>query len=95
MNRRLHHLWCWHFDSSPWWFAAYTEPWAWRPYCWIRGWHEPHHMDMHHEHCLWCTKRLWSRRRNGLPNTVQRIELVPTSWRKLRRQPLVPLRKWR
>lgn len=43
--------------------------WAmWRPVCWVRGYHVPHHCDVYFELCTWCGKRLWSRSKYGGKN---------------------------
>jgi hypothetical protein len=41
--------------------------------CWIRGYHVPHHTDVHFENCVYCWKPLWSRGRNGGTNPYRRI----------------------
>ena len=60
----LHRIW-WHFSD-------YGEMRLWRPVCWIRGYHVPHHTDVHFENCYLCWKPLWSRSRDGGTNPYWR-----------------------
>jgi hypothetical protein len=84
-------VWFWSHDSAPIWFAAYVTPYLWRPLCWARGWHEPHHCDVYFELCVLCSTSLWSRKRNGSPNTVMYARFVPSGWRRLLGHPAIPL----
>lgn len=56
-GNRIHAVW-WHCTDR-----GYA--WLWRPACWLRGYHVPHHCDVHFENCSYCWKRLWSRGRDG------------------------------
>jgi hypothetical protein len=73
----VHRLW-WHCTDKDWLGVAWK---AWRPYCWVRGYHLPHHMDVYFEHCVVCCKPLWSRKCHGGPNPIARVERLPCSWR--------------
>lgn len=55
-NGRVHH----------WWWVCSDRGYAhlWRPACWLRGYHVPHHTDVHFEMCSYCGKSLWSRTRD-------------------------------
>lgn len=64
-------LW-WHFADVGW--AA-----AWRPICWWRGYHIPHHCDVYFEMCIICAKLLWSKTQHGMPNPFKQNERVSTS----------------
>jgi len=55
--------------------------WLWRPACWARGYHVPHHCDVRFENCVWCWKPLWSRRYGPNPFADPWVDRAP-----LRRQ---------
>lgn len=78
--------WMWTQDGAPCWFIAYVGDFMWRPWCWGRGWHQPHHCDAYFEICVLCRKALWSRSRSGSGNPFIGIERAPASWRRMRRQ---------
>lgn len=61
-GRWLHRIW-WQFSDHG------RSVVAWRPMCWLRGYHVPAHTDFpYYESCVWCLKLLWSKRRDGGPN---------------------------
>lgn len=64
-----HAIWWWCSDIG--WSAA------WRPACWIRRYHTPHHCDAYFEMCITCGKPLWSRSRNGSPNPYRGTGRAP------------------
>lgn len=55
----VHTLW-WHCSDKGLW-------WLWRPWCWVRRYHVPHHCDAHFELCTMCGATLWLRS-DGIPN---------------------------
>lgn len=65
---RLHHLWWVTTDRG--WIKV------WRPLCWLRGYHVPHHTDVHFECCVTCWKHLWGRR-SGVPNPYRHLDRAP------------------
>jgi hypothetical protein len=64
-----HAVW-WTFSDLGW------SP-AWRPYCWARRYHSPHHCDVHFEMCTVCGISLWSRSRDGSPNPYRGADRAP------------------
>jgi hypothetical protein len=72
----VHAIW-WTFSDLGW-------SMAWRPYCWGRRFHSPHHCDVYFEMCTVCGKSLWSRSRHGSPNPYRGVDRVP-----LRHRPVV------
>ena len=82
MQRRFRRLWRWAQDDAPVWFTAYVAEYMWRPWCWARGYHQPHHCDVYYEMCTWCLMTLWSRRRDGAPNPLHGAARCPAGWRK-------------
>lgn len=74
---RIHSLWCRCSDRSDLLWRA------WRPYCWARGYHEPHHCDVYFEFCVVCSVGLWCARSmtDPRPNPLRGVDRVPTSWR--------------
>lgn len=60
-----------------WWCSDVGLSVLWRPYCWARRHHSPHHMDVYFEMCFLCGKPLWSRRRNGHPNPYRDTDRAP------------------
>ena len=51
-----------------WWCSDVGWSRLWRPLCWARGYHVPHHCDVYFERCAVCDRLLWSKRRDGMPN---------------------------
>ena len=84
MQRRFQRLWFWTQDDAPDWVSAYVGGYAWRPWCWVRGYHQPHHCDVYYEVCTWCLVTLWSRKRDGSPNPLLGVDRAPAGWRRLR-----------
>lgn len=69
-----------------WWtFSDLGWSVAWRPYCWVRRCHTPHHCDAYYEQCTVCAKLLWSRSRHGSPNPYRGVDRAPL--RKLKPTP--------
>jgi hypothetical protein len=68
-----------------WWCSDVGLSILWRPYCWTRRHHTPHHCDAYFEQCVLCAKPLWSRRRNGYPNPYRNTDRAPL--RRLRQTP--------
>jgi hypothetical protein len=64
----VHAVW-WTFSDLGW------SP-AWRPYCWGRRYHSPHHCDVYFEMCTVCGITLWSRNRDGGTNPYRGIDRV-------------------
>lgn len=75
--------WIWSQDGAPIWFCAWIGEYMWRPWCWARGWHQPHHCDAHFEMCVLCRKSLWGRSRCGTPNPFIGVDRVPAAWRRM------------
>lgn len=65
----VHAVW-WTFSDIGW------SP-AWRPYCWGRRFHSPHHCDVYFEMCTVCGLTLWSRSRDGGTNPYRGTDRVP------------------
>lgn len=67
-----------------WWFTDVGWSQAWRPLCWVRGYHVPHHCDVYFEKCVVCATLLWSRKRDGSPNPFIRpvVDRVPVGRRR-------------
>jgi len=86
--RRFRRLWMWSQDGAPSWFAAYIGEYMWRPWCWLRGYHVPHHCDVYFECCVLCTALIWSKGRDGTPNPCFRhadgtlVARSPAGWRR-------------
>lgn len=76
---RLHRLWWKSSDRSM--LALHM----WRPVCWLRGYHVPHHVDVYFENCVTCWKPLWSRSRHGMPNPYVNPVVDRAPLRRLRR----------
>jgi hypothetical protein len=52
-----------------WWrLSDNGRAWLARPWCWLLGYHRPHHCDVYFEMCWVCGALLWSRKRDGTPN---------------------------
>ena len=86
MEARFRRAWLWSQDGAPDWFCAWIGDFMWRPWCWARGYHRPHHCDVHFEICVWCRAVIWSRRRDGGQNMTYRdgkpLERTPATWRR-------------
>lgn len=65
------------------WWTFSDVGWSavWRPYCWVRRFHSPHHCDVYFEMCTVCGRRLWSRSRHGMPNPYRKVDRVPLGHR--------------
>ena len=74
----LHHKAWWHLSDK-------GLNWLCRPWCWVLGYHRPHHCDVHFELCWFCQKRLWSRSRDGGCNPFIKptVNRAPATWRHL------------
>jgi len=75
------------FVRRAWWHSSDNGlSWLWRPWCWIVGYHRPHHCDVYFEFCWFCGKSLWSRKRDGTPNPFingsEFVDRAPTTRRR-------------
>jgi hypothetical protein len=81
LNTRHHRVW-WHLSDN-------GLQWLVRPWCWLLGYHRPHHCDVHFEMCWFCGRSLWSRKRDGGSNPFIKadrsgyIDRAPATWRRV------------
>lgn len=55
----------------------------WRPYCWIRGYHDPHHCDAWFETCNTCELVVWTQRDEDERPAWLHADRLATTWRRL------------